>query len=133
MMQLTVKTAADLVAAARERIRELSPQEAQAQLHSGTPPLLLDLREGNEYAQGHIREAISLPRGLLEFKLGELTDQHPAQPILVYCQSGGRAALAADQLQQMGYTHVHSIAGGIQAWQEAGLPVATTDADLEKS
>ena len=122
----------DLVAAARERIREVSASEVQAMARAGD--VLIDVREPAEYASGHLPGAINLPRGVLEFQI----HAHPAmgcttsdalaasdRPLVLYCLSGGRAALAADSLQQLGFSQVSSLAGGITAWREAGLPVAT--------
>ena len=123
------KTAADLVAAARAQVRELVPAQAQSQLGRC---VLIDVREPAEFASGHIRGAANIPRGVLEFQV----DAHPAaanvvdpalshkeQPVLVYCRTGGRAALAACALQELGFTNVCSIEGGITAWIDAGLPL----------
>ena len=123
------KTAADLVAAARAQVRELAPAQAQSQLGRC---VLIDVREPAEFASGHIRGAANIPRGVLEFQV----DAHPAvanvvdpalshkeQPVLVYCRTGGRAALAACALQELGFTNVCSIEGGITAWIDAGLPL----------
>ena len=123
------KTAADLVAAARAQVRELAPAEAQLQLGRC---VLIDVREPAEFASGHIRGAANIPRGVLEFQV----DAHPAvanvvdpalshkeQPVLVYCRTGGRAALAACALQELGFANVRSIEGGITAWIDAGLPL----------
>jgi rhodanese-related sulfurtransferase len=122
----------DVVAAARQRIREVSPDDVQAM----SPPsqVVIDVREPGEYASGHLPGAINLPRGVLEFQI----HAHPAmgcttsdalaasdRPLLLYCLSGGRAALAADSLQQLGFSQVSSLAGGITAWREAGLPLAS--------
>ncbi|GAB2504228.1 rhodanese-like domain-containing protein [Pseudoxanthomonas sangjuensis] len=124
-----------LVAAARRRIHEVSPVE----LHGwrGRGHLLIDVREPDEFAAGHLPGAINLPRGVLEFSIAA----HPAlacqasdalarksRTLVLYCLSGARAALAADSLQQLGFEHVHSLAGGIAAWREAALPVATETA-----
>ncbi len=123
------KTAADLVAAARSRIRELSPTQAQTELGRC---VLIDVREPAEFATGHVKGAANIPRGVLEFQV----DAHPAvanvvdpalshkdQPVLVYCRTGGRAALAACALQELGFSDVRSIEGGITAWIDAGLPL----------
>jgi rhodanese-related sulfurtransferase len=118
-------TAAGLVAEARHAIRELAPSQVDAGC------VLIDVREPAEYAAGCIPSAINLPRGVLEFQI----DAHPAlagaggpalareRPLVVYCRTGGRAALAAQALQRLGFREVRSIAGGILAWAEAGLPV----------
>ncbi|QSA98681.1 rhodanese-like domain-containing protein [Methylococcus sp. EFPC2] len=112
-------TALDLVAEAKQRIREIDVAQAQSKL-SGA--LVLDVREPGEYAAGALPGAINIPRGVLEFQIGN----HPAfqnarqSELIVYCQSGGRSALAADTLQKLGYEAVVSLAGGYKAWQDVG-------------
>jgi rhodanese-related sulfurtransferase len=115
-------TALDLVAAARQHIRELDPEEAQAQLGQFR---ILDVREPTEVATGKLPGAIHIPRGLLEFQIGghpDFAGAHNAD-ILVYCLSGGRSALAVETLHKLGYEKAVSLAGGIKAWTEAGLPL----------
>lgn len=116
-------TANDLVADARSRIKEIAPDRLAA---DAAGAVLIDVREPAEYAEGRLAGAVNLPRGVLEFKI----DAHPAlaardRPLVVYCLTGGRAALAADALQRMGFHDVCSLAGGITAWRQAGLPVTT--------
>jgi rhodanese-related sulfurtransferase len=118
------KSAHEFVLAAKQNIREISLDQAQTALAEGTP-LLLDVREPAEYEQGHLTAALNLPRGMLEFMLsGNPALQDTARPLIVYCKTGGRAALAAQTLQAMGFAEVSSIAGGFDAWAAAGLPVA---------
>ena len=123
-MKLSV---AELVLNARARIQEIAGAELPRWREAGAA--LIDVREPAEYATGHIEGAINIPRGVLEFAvqatpaLDNVTDPALAlrdRPIVLYCRSGGRAALAADSLQQMGFTRVVSLAGGIGAWREAG-------------
>jgi rhodanese-related sulfurtransferase len=114
-------TALDLVAEAKARITEIDLATAQAARYGA---LLLDVREPAEFDGGRIPGAINIPRGLLEFKIGD----HPQlaqrdRDILIYCKTSGRAALAALNLQRMGYVGVRSIHGGFDAWVQAGLPV----------
>ena len=118
---------AELVLNARARIQEIAGAELPRWREAGAA--LIDVREPAEYATGHIEGAINIPRGVLEFEvqatpaLDNVTDPALAlcdRPIVLYCRSGGRAALAADSLQQMGFTRVVSLAGGIGAWREAG-------------
>jgi rhodanese-related sulfurtransferase len=119
-----VKTAHDLVAAARTRVREISPDEAEAAL--GSTDLVIDVREPEEFRDGHVPGAINIPRGLLEFKLSSDADlENRDQRVLLYCKTSGRAALAAVAMQELGYPHVSSIAGGMDAWREAGKTVVT--------
>ena len=119
-----------LVAAARGRIRELSPAGYRA--WTGHEHVLIDVREPAEYAAGHLPGAVNLPRGVLEFQI----HAHPAmacvadsalslrdRPMVLYCLSGGRSALAADSLGLLGFGKVYSLAGGLAAWRNAGLDV----------
>lgn len=117
------KSAHEFVLAAKQNIREIPLDQAQTALADGTS-LLLDVREPAEYEQGHLTAALNLPRGMLEFMLsGNPALQDTARPVIVYCKTGGRAALAAQTLQAMGFAGVSSIAGGFDAWAAAGLPV----------
>ena len=84
--------------------------------------LLVDVREPGEGAAGHLPGATLLPRGVLEGKIEALAPD-PDQPIVLYCGSGGRSALAAESLKRMGYGRVLSLAGGFAAWRDAGLPI----------
>ncbi len=120
---------ADLVAVAKATITECSVTEVERCIDSDT--LLIDIREPGEYQRGHIPGAALLPRGLLEFEIHRLvenfrTDQSISgadQPIVLYCGTGGRSALAALCLESMGYRNVSSMSGGIIAWAAAHLPL----------
>lgn len=122
-------TAADLVAEARARIREVEP----AAFHHGSgDALVIDVREPAEFDTGHIPGSINIPRGVLEFQVdahsavANVSDEalsHKERPIVVVCRTGGRAALSAVNLQRLGFGDVRSIAGGVLAWGEAGLPL----------
>jgi len=117
------RNAHELVAAAKALITECTPQAAQARLADGGV-LLLDVREPDEYAAGHLAGAINIPRGVLEFRLsGDAALADTGRPVLVYCKTSGRAALAARVMQEMGFADVTSMAGGFDAWVAAGLPV----------
>lgn len=116
-----MKTAHDLVSAAKEKITEVSL--AQAEDACRKADIVIDVREPAEYAAGHIVGALSVPRGVLEFKVNDLPAIKGADTnILVYCKTSGRAALAAQSLEALGYKQVVSIAGGFEAWIEAGKP-----------
>lgn len=117
-----MKTAHDLVLAAKSQCREVSVEEAQALVLSAD--VVIDVREADEYAGGHLPGAINLPRGLLEFKLsGTPALESRDLNVVLYCKTSGRAALAAVAMQSMGYLNVASIAGGFDAWVAAGKPV----------
>ncbi len=117
-----MKTAHDLVAAAKEHIHEIPVSLADDAIQAAD--LLVDVREADEYHNGHIAGAINIPRGLLEFKFSNdeaLTSRD--LNIVIYCKNSGRAALSAQSLAAMGYLHVQSITGGIEAWEAADKPV----------
>jgi rhodanese-related sulfurtransferase len=112
-------TPQDMVAEAKQHITEVTVTTAKQLLADGNI-VVVDTREESEYAAGHINNALLLPRGVLEFKIGnvpELTDKSKA--VLIYCRTGGRSALAAQTMQQLGYKNVLSMAGGFEAWQKA--------------
>jgi rhodanese-related sulfurtransferase len=109
-----------LTADARTRVPEVSPMEASKRLSAGA--LLIDVRESEEFAQAHAQGAIHLSKGVLELRI-EGVAPNPDTSILCYCGGGSRSLLAADNLKKMGYTNVASIAGGLRAWKEAGLPL----------
>lgn len=118
-----MKTAHDLVTAAKTRVQEISPDAAEQAIRDAE--VLIDVRETDEFLAGHIPGAVHMSRGMLEFKLSstpELTSRDIR--IVLYCKTSGRAALAACALHDMGYLDVKSIAGGFDAWVGAGKPVA---------
>lgn len=118
-----MKTAHDLVTLAKQGIQEISLADAPIAIQNSD--VLLDVREADEYANGHIPGAIHISRGLLEFKLSNDPDLAPRNlKIVLYCKNSGRAALASKALHEMGYLHVQSIAGGFEAWSEVGNPIA---------
>ncbi|HET8807884.1 MAG TPA: rhodanese-like domain-containing protein [Methylophaga sp.] len=111
------KTAMDLVQAAKAGIREVSVSQAQRMLDEDS--IALDVREPAEFDAGHIDGARHIPRGILEFAIANDQDfQDKTRSIVVYCKSGGRAALATATLQQLGFTNAVSIIGGYDAWQD---------------
>ncbi|HSD11357.1 MAG TPA: rhodanese-like domain-containing protein [Candidatus Binatia bacterium] len=123
------KSLKDFVAEAKSRIREISVAGAAEAIKTNPGTLVVDVREPAEWAEGHIPGALLVPRGLLEAKADlEYANREPRladrnQPIIVHCASGARSAMAADALQQMGFANVCSMAGGIVAWKEQGLPI----------
>jgi rhodanese-related sulfurtransferase len=119
---MTYKTYRDLVAEAKTRIREISPAESIALHNSADGTMFIDVREPNEWNLGYIPGARHIPRGNLESNIERCAERD--QRIVLYCASGNRTALAADTLQQMGYSNVQSLAGGFRGWVEAGGEVA---------
>jgi len=101
---------------ARKRIREIAPRELAKLRRS---PVIIDVREKDEFIQGHISGARNVSRGVLEREVKNLVPD-PLSPILLYCSCGSRSALAADNLQKIGYQNVYSLKGGLFAWLEAG-------------
>ncbi|NOQ63890.1 MAG: rhodanese-like domain-containing protein [Methyloprofundus sp.] len=111
-------TAMDLVANAKQTITEISVSDAKQAL---SEHLVIDVREPAEFAAGQMPSAVNIPRGLLEFQIGNhpsFAGQHAAK-IIVCCQSGGRSALATESLHKLGYTNAVSLAGGYKAWAES--------------
>ncbi len=107
---------------AKTRIRETNVDEVKAKLDRGEKFMLVDVREESEWAKDHLPGAIHLSKGVLERDV----EQHvpdPATPLVLYCGGGYRSALAADNLQKMGYTQVLSMDGGVRAWREKGYPL----------
>src|SRR3989441_12719362 len=101
----------ELLNEAKKQIKEVSVQEVRDKLNPAKGFTLLDVREGDEWEQGHLDQAVFLPRGFLEQKADKiLPDQ--GQPVVVYCAGGTRSALAAKTLQDLGYTDVYSMRGG---------------------
>ena len=105
---------------AKSRVREVSVGEARARLAAGAR--LVDVGEDNEWERGHAAGAEHLGRGVIE-RDAETRFPDKLEELILYCGGGYRSALAADNLQRMGYTNVYSMAGGWRAWQEAGAPV----------
>ena len=118
-----MKTAQDLVAAAKTRVHEVPLSDADEAIR--VADVLIDVRDIDEYHAGHIPGAIQASRGVLEFKLSGTPElQSRDLNVLLYCKTSGRAALAACAMQDMGYLNVKSLAGGFDAWAAAGRPVA---------
>ena len=121
-------TAAEMVAAAKQRVENLNAEETRREVEEGDA-LLVDIREPGERAQnGYIDGAVEAPRGMLEFWADPSSPYHreefdPDKRIILHCASGGRSALAASMLQDLGYKRGAHMAGGIKAWQEAGMPL----------
>lgn len=117
-----MKSAHDIVTLAKSQIQEISIDQAEAVAREAD--LLIDVRESDEFASGHLPGAVHMSRGMLEFKMSANPELAARDlKIILYCKTSGRAALAALQLKEMGYLNVRSIAGGTDAWIAAGKPV----------
>lgn len=116
-----------LVDGARERIVQTTPEAVHARREHGEPFILVDVREEHEWAVGRIPGAVHLGKGVIE-RDAETQLPDLDATIVLYCGGGYRSALAADALQQMGYTAVESMDEGIRGWREAGLPEDTAPA-----
>jgi len=114
-----------LVNDAKNRIREISVQEVQVKLLRKENFYFVDVREDEEWAQSRAQGAIHLGRGIIERDIETVIPDKNAE-IVMYCGGGFRSALAADNLQRMGYTNVKSMNGGIRAWREHGFPTTTS-------
>ena len=130
MTETTPFSLMDFVTAARARVKEIAPAELQQMLAEKSNVLLVDVREYSEHEQGHIQNAHLVPRGIIEAAADMNYPKHDEQlytarekPVVLYCATGGRSAMAAVVLQMMGFKDVYSLAGGIMKWQEAGCPI----------
>lgn len=112
----------EIVNDARSRVTECTVADVQKRLDSGEKFELIDVREESEFAKGHIPGATHLGKGVIERDV-EARFPDPATPMVLYCGGGYRSALAADNLQKMGYKNVISMDGGWRGWTEARLPV----------
>ncbi len=129
-----MKTSTQLIDDAKSKINEVSIEDLKLKF-SNPHIILIDIREPDEYQTGYIDHSVNMPRGVLETRI----HQHPAvlqhcdtlvaldalaeHEIYLICRSGGRSALAAVSLQNMGFPKVFSVAGGMQAWQDANFPM----------
>lgn len=121
------KTAAQMVQDARGRIENLTVDQVADEMQRGDVTIV-DIREPNEREAGAIPGSVSAPRGMLEFWADPTSPYHrpefdPSRRIILHCAAGGRSALAADTLREMGYTKVAHLDGGFKAWEAAGKPV----------
>ena len=113
----------NIVNDARSRVKETTVDEVKQKLDSGEKFMLVDVREESEFAKDHLPGAIHLGKGVIERDI-EARVPDLNTPLILYCGGGFRSALAADNLQKMGYTNVESMDGGWRGWTTAGLPTA---------
>jgi rhodanese-related sulfurtransferase len=111
-----------LVNESKSRVQQTDMAGYQQMLDGGQKPLLIDVREDSEWAAGHAAGAVHIGKGVIERDI-ETKVPVKSTPMVLYCGGGFRSALAADALQQMGYTSVISLDGGWRAYQQSGLPI----------
>lgn len=119
---------------AKNNVNEVTTEQLQQAIRDGSR--VIDVREPAEYNQGHIREAVNMPRGVLEMQINQHPDvagyddalQRMAEkPLYLICGTGGRSALSAESLERMGFDKVYNVAGGMTAWHEEKRPVVMGD------
>ncbi len=123
-VQTPIKTMQSILAAAQAQVPQIDVVEAQAR-HGRA--VFVDVRDNHEVAAGHIPGALHVPRGHLEFMADPASSSHPPAlasnaELVIYCAAGGRSALAAATLQEMGYANVSNLVGGYTAWVNTGGP-----------
>ena len=127
---MATKSATDLVKEAKQQIENLTPNQVKEELSKGNATLI-DIRESEELKEnGKIPGSVHAPRGMLEFYADASLPYHRPEfdknkKIILHCASGGRSALAAATLKQMGYENVAHLDGGIKAWKETGMDTTT--------
>src|ERR1700687_1541706 len=112
-----------LVNDAKKRVKETNVADVRSRLDKGEKFTLVDVREESEWARGHLPGAIHLGKGIIARDV-EARIPDASAKVILYCGGGFRSALAADNLQKMGYSNVESMDGGWRGWVEAGLPTA---------
>ena len=124
----------ELLRRLRQTVPEVSADDTARALAGPDAPVLIDVRETEEWETGRLPGATHVPRGFLELQIAEVAPD-PGRPVVVYCGAGTRSIFAAEALQRLGYRAVASLAGGVQAWKDAGHPVdvpATLSADARR-
>ncbi len=117
-----MKTWREMIIEAKQGITLLQPQDVKEKLENRENFTLIDCRESDEFQTGHLSGAVFIPRGVLEMT-AEQRVRDKDKAIVVYCAGGGRSAMAAQSLKQMGYSDVASMEGGFGGWQQFGFPV----------
>jgi rhodanese-related sulfurtransferase len=119
-------TVTQKVQAAQKQIKTIGMEEYRKVVESPGTALIVDVREAHEFAAGHVPGAINIPRGLLEFQIwkqvGFPTSTELDRPVILQCQSGNRASLAAQSLEELGFTHTTAVVMSLDDWQKAGNP-----------
>jgi len=119
-------TVTQKVQAAQKQIKTIGMEEYRKVVESPGTALIVDVREPQEYAAGHVPGAINIPRGVLEFQIwkqvGFPTGTELDRPVILQCQSGNRASLAAQSLEELGFTRTTAVVMSLDDWQKAGNP-----------
>ncbi len=110
-----------LVEDTKKRVKETNVPDVKRRMDAGEKLILVDVREDNEWAKGHVPGAVHMGRGIIERDI-EKAVPDTSTKLVLYCGGGFRSALVADNLQKMGYSNVESMDGGWRGWTEAGLP-----------
>jgi rhodanese-related sulfurtransferase len=117
---------AQKVQAAQKQVKTIGMEEYWKVVENPGGTLIVDVREPQEYAAGHVPGAINIPRGVIEFKIwnqvGYPANTQMDQPIVLQCQSGNRASLAAQSLADLGFTHINAVVMSLEDWQQSGHP-----------
>ncbi len=112
-----------LVNESKAKVKETNVEDVKRRMDAGEKFLLVDVREDNEWANGHLPSAVHMGRGIIERDI-EAAIPDTNTKMILYCGGGFRSALVAENLQKMGYTNVESMDGGWKGWIAAGLPTA---------
>jgi len=112
-----------LVNESKAKVKETNVADVKRRMDAGEKLLLVDVREDNEWANGHLPSAVHMGRGIIERDI-ETAVPDTGTKMVLYCGGGFRSALVADNLQKMGYLNVESMDGGWKGWLAAGLPTA---------
>src|SRR5918996_1039624 len=116
-----MKTLREMIHDARQIVPEEGPPDLERRLRTGEPVVVIDVRDPDEYRDGHIEGATNISRGFLEFRVGTAVSD-PSAAIVLYCQTGLRSVLAGKALKELGYQTVINLGGGYQKWVQGGLP-----------
>jgi len=117
-----MKTLKDMLTEARQVVPEEGPAEVARRLSAGEMLVVIDVRDPDEFRDGHLEAATNISRGFLEFRVGTAVSD-PSTPVVLYCQTGLRSMLAAKALKDLGYSTVINLQGGYQKWVQSGMPV----------
>src|SRR2546426_1132941 len=116
-----MKTLKDMLTEARQVVPEEGPAEVARRLAAGEKIVVIDVRDPDEFRDGHLEAATNISRGFLEFRVGTAVSD-PSTPVVLYCQTGLRSMLAAKALKDLGYSTVINLQGGYQKWVQSGMP-----------